>query len=53
MNQTHEHMAGGQPGHSGHLAKPGRKWHRDWRIWAMVILMLIAMAVYVLTLDLR
>jgi hypothetical protein len=37
--------------HHGH----GPYWkraHRDWRIWMMVILMLAAMAVYVMTGDL-
>jgi len=27
--------------------------HRDWRLWAIVLLMLAAMAVYLLTGDLR
>ena len=29
----------------------GRKLHKDWRIWVGVILMLGAMAMYVLSLD--
>ena len=28
-----------------------RKLHRDWRLWAIVILMLGCMAIYLLTLD--
>jgi hypothetical protein len=36
-----------------HAAAPGWKWHRDWRIWVMAILMLGAIIIYVLTLDLR
>jgi hypothetical protein len=47
-NQSHlrSHPHGTEPG------KPnGRKLHRDWRVWLGVILMLIAMAAYVLTMD--
>jgi len=28
-----------------------RKWHKDWRVWVVVILMLGAMAIFILTLD--
>ena len=31
--------------------KSGRKWHKDRRMWLWVILMLAAMAAYLLTLD--
>lgn len=31
--------------------KSGPQFHRDWRVWAGVILMLIAMLTYVFTLD--
>ena len=27
------------------------QWHKDWRLWAVVALMVAAMAAYVLTLD--
>jgi hypothetical protein len=30
-----------------------RRAHRDWRLWSIVILMLAAMAVYLMTGDLR
>ena len=30
-----------------------RRAHRDWRLWSIVILMLVAMAVYLMTGDLR
>jgi hypothetical protein len=30
-----------------------RRAHRDWRLWAIVILMLAAMGVYLMTGDLR
>ena len=41
--QQHEHQHG-QPG----MLRP---LHRDWRLWAGVVLMLIAIGVYVLTLN--
>jgi len=28
-----------------------RTWHKDWRTWAVIGLMLAAMGIYVLTLD--
>lgn len=31
--------------------KDRRRWHKDWRTWAVVLLMLGAMAMYVLSLD--
>jgi len=31
--------------------KNRRKWHKDWRTWLAVLLMLVAMARYVLSLD--
>jgi hypothetical protein len=46
MNK-HEHQ---HPEHQHAHHKPGWKPHRDWRVWA-VALMLLAMVVYVLTLD--
>ena len=40
-----EHMQGQHP------QRQDRKLHRDWRIWVGVILMLAAMAIYLLTMD--
>ena len=37
--------------HPGHHTKTGRNLHKDWRVWVGIILMLGAMAMYVLTLD--
>ncbi|MDO9542441.1 MAG: hypothetical protein Q7J98_08980 [Kiritimatiellia bacterium] len=37
--------------HHNHSKESGRKLHKDWRVWLVVILMLGAMASYVLTLD--
>lgn len=31
----------------------GRGLHRDWRMWMIVLVMLAAMAIYLMTLDLR
>ena len=42
-----EHMQGHHP------QRRDRKLHRDWRIWVAVILMLAAMAAYLLTQDER
>ncbi len=46
QSHLHSHPHGTEPGKSH-----DRKLHRDWRVWLGVILMLIAMAVYVLTMD--
>ena len=46
QSHLHSHPHGTEPGKSN-----GRKLHRDWRVWLGVLLMLIAMAVYVLTMD--
>lgn len=47
MNKhIHEHNHGHQ--HEHH--RPGWKPHRDWRVW-VVALMLLAMVIYVLTMD--
>jgi len=32
-----------------HHEKPPRQFHKDWRVWTAVILILAAMAAYVLT----
>jgi len=44
----HEH---GQAGHHGHVTHKRRPLHHDWRVWVGVVLMLAAMAMYVLSLD--
>jgi hypothetical protein len=48
-------MNHGHHDHSSHhnADKPRRQIHKDWRIWVGVIVMLAALAVYVLTLDER
>ena len=53
MSHQHNHMGKGREEHA-----PGkdprqraRNLHRDWRFWLGVILMLVAMAIYVLTMD--
>ena len=53
QDQGHAHRGHEQHGHEqhGHLAddKPRRRFHKDWRVWVGVVLILAAMAVYVLT----
>ncbi len=44
MNQKHGHQ------HSDHKDPSGWKPHTDWRAW-MAVIMLVAIGVYVLTLD--
>jgi hypothetical protein len=53
MSHTNEHSPEGAHLHGEHHKPQGRKLHKDWRLWLMVVLMLAAMAVYLLTLDLR
>jgi hypothetical protein len=50
MNQhqhPHDHS------HAHHQEKPGRQFHKDWRVWVGVIVMLVALASYILTFDER
>ena len=50
----HKHDHGHQHEHRhqhGDSAAKSRGLHRDWRLWAAVILALVAMGVYVLTVD--
>jgi hypothetical protein len=55
-SHENDHQHSDRRGHEdGHGTKhehrsPGWRPHRDWRVWA-VVLMLVAMAVYVLSLD--
>lgn len=50
MSEHHHshHHAGHGHGH-GHPAR--KPFHKDWRLWAVVALMLLGIVVYVLTLD--
>lgn len=48
---SHEH-SGLRDSIAGHHKKlHGRQLHKDWRTWAAVALMLVAILIYVLTLD--
>ena len=54
MSHGHKHTDGTEGPHhggDGHNNPPRKKWHRDWRVVAVAILMLAAMAIYVLTLN--
>ena len=49
MSHNHDHP------HHEHSREPKGPWwkhvHRDWRVWVGVVLMIVAMAVYVMSLD--
>jgi len=50
---SHEKHSHSHP-HHDHQEPKGPWWtqvHRDWRFWTALILMIVAMAAYVLTLD--
>jgi len=50
MNMKHDHSSSSE--HKRHHDHPGPLWkrlHRDWRAWVVVLLMLAAMAAYVLS----
>lgn len=49
----HDHAKHQPAGHAhDHGDEPVRGgWHKDWRMWTVVALMLAAMAVYILSLD--
>ena len=52
MAQHSHHGDGhGHHGHEGHGHQGKRPVHKDWRLWFAVVLMLVAMAVYVLSDD--
>ena len=50
--KEHQHHGHGheQPGHNQHSEKDWH-WHKDWRTWFGVMLMLVAMIAYWLSLD--
>jgi hypothetical protein len=51
MNK-HEHEHKHDHDHKHHSGHPTKKApHKDWRLWAVVVLMLAAIAAYVLTMD--
>jgi hypothetical protein len=53
MSQQHSHKGLEEHQHGEHCQHGKKKLHRDWRMWAIVGLMLVAMAIYLLTLDER
>jgi hypothetical protein len=48
---AHEHKHEHEHGHAHGQPAKSRPLHRDWRLWAGVALALLAMAIYVLTMD--
>ncbi len=51
MNQHHDHPGHHHHNHEGHHheEKPGRQFHKDWRVWLAVVVILAALGIYVLT----
>jgi hypothetical protein len=47
---SHEHSNADHK-HHNHQTHPKRPLHQDWRLWTVVVVMLVAMAVYVMTMD--
>lgn len=47
----HKHSESQGHAHGSESEAGSRKFHKDWRVWLMVGMMLAAMAMYVLTLD--
>jgi len=49
----HDHKNSCSHGHTrgNEGESSGRKFHKDWRLWLVVGMMLAAMTIYVLTLD--
>lgn len=47
---SHEHSHSGHE-HHGHQTHKKRPIHHDWRLWAVVLLMLAAMGIYLATVD--
>lgn len=54
MSHGHKHADHNEEIHqreNGHHKASGKKWHRDWRVVGAAILMLVAISIYVLTMD--
>jgi hypothetical protein len=49
MNQDHPGHHHGHHQEHQHEAPRGRQFHKDWRVWVAVVVILAAMATYVLT----
>jgi hypothetical protein len=47
-NQSHKHS---RQGHKHEAESSGWKPHKDWRAWLVVVLMVMAVIMYVLSLD--
>lgn len=47
----HKHSEPHRHAHENESESVGRQFHKDWRVWVTVGLMLTAMVIYVLTLD--
>lgn len=49
--QSHPHGHGRDKARHSQTTGPRMGWHKDWRTWAVIGLMLAAIGTYVLTLD--
>jgi len=45
---AHHHSGHHRSSHH-HEEKPARQYHKDWRVWVAIVVILVAMGVYVLT----
>lgn len=48
---NHKHSGAHEHAHRDSTESNGKKLHKDWRVWLVVGIMLVAMITYVLTLD--
>lgn len=51
ISQTHPHGHNRDKAKHAHTPGPGMQWHKDWRTWLVIGLMLAAIGTYVFTLD--
>jgi len=51
ITHSHTHGHGRDKARHSQKTEPLMGWHKDWRTWAVVGLMLVAIGTYVLTLD--
>ncbi len=51
MSQHKNHHSKHDKKHAHHGPKKGKGFHKDWKTWTVIILMLASMLVYVLSFD--
>jgi ABC-type Zn2+ transport system substrate-binding protein/surface adhesin len=50
-HHSHKHSESHRHERASHAESGDRKFHKDWRVWLAVVTMLVAIIMYVLTLD--